>query len=264
MTATGVLAPPRVGVYIADIGSFNLESLRRPSVLEQLSSTQRQELAAMVSPKRRGQFVASRVLVRRALLAWGGGIADGWTLAAEASGRPYVRSHSNDLSPPAISLSHSGRFALCALCDRGRIGVDVEEMRLRDIDGLAREAFAPTEIVRFEAQAAGAGLRAFYQLWTLKEACSKALGTGLATPFRQLVFDVHARRIQFQSAAPGERGEFLSFAPAPGTVAALALLLPVTSDPLTVRFHFMTAFERMDIARPEILSGTSAIASAAG
>jgi 4'-phosphopantetheinyl transferase len=256
-------SPPRASVYIADARLLDAESPDQPKLVEELTSSQREELTTIASPKRRRQFLASRVLVRQALFAWAGRTTETWTLAAEASGRPYLQSRSRDSAPPAISLSHSGTYILCALCDQGRIGIDVEEIRPRDIDGLAREALAESELAQL-GSGAGARLQSFYQLWTLKEACSKALGTGLATPFRQLVFDLQAPRIRFRSAKPAERAEFVSFVPAPGAIAALALLLPPTSDASTVRFYFMTALDSMDVARPEILCRTSAIDSVAG
>lgn len=239
---------PRASVFVVDADVFDLAALAA-----ELNDAERREAATIRAPKRHGQFVASRLLVRRALRAWAGEAAETWRLASEASGRPILTSTQPQSTPPAISLSHSGRYAVCALCDVGAIGVDVEEIRARDIDGLAGEALADCERARLN----GAGesrLETFYQFWTLKEAASKALGTGLATPFRDLVFEIDAPRLRFCSAPHGARADFVSFVPFAGTRAAIALFAAATAPPPSIEMFALHANGRFETATVEVLA----------
>lgn len=78
-----------------------------------------------------------------------------------------------------VSRSATAGLAAAALCQRCRVGIDVERIRPELIDDdLLRLALHPAEQVglrQLEAQD-------FYALWTRKEAVLKALGVGLALP----------------------------------------------------------------------------------
>lgn len=90
----------------------------------------------------------------------------------------------------ASSLSHSGGLAALAVAPVGtRVGVDLEVVReRRDVTRLARFAFAPPEVAQLEALPAAFRVERFYTLWTLKEACIKALGLQLPGGLRECVF----------------------------------------------------------------------------
>jgi 4'-phosphopantetheinyl transferase len=78
---------------------------------------------------------------------------------------------------PYVSRSATAGLAAAALCQRGRVGIDVERIRPELIDDdLLRLALHPTE--RAAQQQMNA--QEFYALWTRKEAVLKALGVGLA------------------------------------------------------------------------------------
>lgn len=82
-----------------------------------------------------------------------------------------------------FSLSHSADRAVLALSDTLEVGADIERVRpLGHID-LARRYFHAGEIAAIEGLPPGCGqVRAFFRLWTLKEAVVKALGKGLSIP----------------------------------------------------------------------------------
>ena len=84
-------------------------------------------------------------------------------------------------APIAFNVSHSGRHGLIALAPRGRVGVDVEERApQRNLDVLVDAVLGPRE--RAEVMAASGRQKhdLFLDLWTLKEALSKAHGLGLS------------------------------------------------------------------------------------
>lgn len=86
-----------------------------------------------------------------------------------------------------FSLSHSNGVALCALSRSRRVGVDVEWVRpLTDMEPIAERVFSAEELPLFLALPESTKERAFFELWTRKEACVKAVGLGLSAPLRAL------------------------------------------------------------------------------
>ncbi len=81
----------------------------------------------------------------------------------------------------SCNVSHSGKHGLVALAPEGRLGVDVEEfVPHRNLDVLIDTVFTPDERAELASIAASSRDRAFFKLWTVKEALLKALGTGLS------------------------------------------------------------------------------------
>jgi 4'-phosphopantetheinyl transferase len=91
-------------------------------------------------------------------------------LGSEPSGRPYV-------DGLAVSISHSRSLVAVTAAVAGPVGVDVEDVYPREVRGLARRWFAPSELEWMAQQPDE--LVAFLYLWTAKEAVGKALGLGL-------------------------------------------------------------------------------------
>ena len=77
----------------------------------------------------------------------------------------------------AVSVAYSGRLVAVAAASGGPVGVDLEEVRGREVAGLAERWFAGRELEWMRRQ--DDELVAFLQLWTAKEAVGKALGVGL-------------------------------------------------------------------------------------
>ncbi|GAB2631597.1 hypothetical protein GCM10009743_02820 [Kribbella swartbergensis] len=101
----------------------------------------------------------------------GDGLADGApVLRHEPGGRPCV-------DGLAVSISHSRDLVAVAASAAGPVGVDVEDVYPREIAGLARRWFDPSELEWMAHQPDQ--LVAFLHLWTAKEAVGKALGLGL-------------------------------------------------------------------------------------
>ncbi|MDR2444792.1 MAG: 4'-phosphopantetheinyl transferase superfamily protein [Spirochaetaceae bacterium] len=81
------------------------------------------------------------------------------------NGKPYID------GGPCFSISHSGNWAVLAVC-RENTGFDIEFAGAgRDTALIARHAFQPEEI-----EAAGCDAGMFYRIWTAKESYLKMLG----------------------------------------------------------------------------------------
>ena len=100
-------------------------------------------------------------------------------------GKPYavVDSASTDMS---FNVSHSGWHGLIAVAKRGRLGVDVEERVYRqDFVELGNSVFSQSERAEIAFAQGDDQIRKFFVLWTIKEAPTKALGTGLSLDLSQ-------------------------------------------------------------------------------
>lgn len=84
-------------------------------------------------------------------------------------------------APVAFNVSHSGQHGLVALAPRGPVGVDVEERASqRNLDVLVDAVLGPRERAEVMGASGRRKLDLFLDLWTLKEALSKAHGMGLS------------------------------------------------------------------------------------
>lgn len=97
---------------------------------------------------------------------------------ANAYGKPFLQ------NGPAISfnLSHSGNWA-AAIFGRGHhcLGIDIEKIVPFPIDDM-QSCFTKTENEQLLSKTGRDQLDYFFQLWTLKESCVKAIGKGLSIP----------------------------------------------------------------------------------
>ena len=129
----------------------------------------------------RRQFVAGRVLLRRALGRATGVAPEAFRFRCEERGKPFLP------GGPPFSLSHSGDRVVVAVGaggpTAGRVGVDVEVVRpVRRMAAVVRRRFAPEEAEWWAQQPPARRDAAFFQIWTRKEAFAKAVGRGLALP----------------------------------------------------------------------------------
>jgi 4'-phosphopantetheinyl transferase len=135
----------------------------------------------------------------------------GRAVARDAHGKPQVVAVAGG---PELhfNLSHSGEWALIAVCEDSPVGVDIERPRVfRNPLGLAQRLCSARELEHVRGGEDQAGL---LRLWVRKEAVAKADGGGLLMALGELdVLD------------PIVRGEWMVQdldAPAPGYVAAVA------------------------------------------
>lgn len=95
-----------------------------------------------------------------------------------------------------FNLSHSENIAVIAAAPSAHvaeIGVDIECLRpVTDWQSLAREHFSDDEHQALVATTDHQRSRAFLRCWTRKEACVKAIGTGLTIPTRAFSVGVMA------------------------------------------------------------------------
>jgi 4'-phosphopantetheinyl transferase len=84
-----------------------------------------------------------------------------------------------------FNLSHSGAWAVCALCE-APVGVDIQQERPVREQLIRR--FSAGEQALLNALSGQERQSALYDLWTLKEAYCKCTGNGLRTPLNATSF----------------------------------------------------------------------------
>ncbi len=142
-----------------------------------LPRPERDRLLRYRRPEDRHRGVLAAWLARRALAEEVGRPAEALDVRREPPGRPYLA------GAPAwtgdFNVSHSGEWVVCALVRRGRVGVDVQEVRAV-APGVARHCCSPEEAAALGCLPPEERPGYLLALWTLKEAVLKAAGVGLA------------------------------------------------------------------------------------
>ncbi len=143
-----------------------------------LSAAERARAGRFVFERDRRRYLAAHVALR-SLLAQATGVAASQLGFGEGPfGKPFLP----DAAAPSFNLSHSGDVALIGIGPPGtEIGVDLEVRRtMSDALELAERHFAPAEIDTLRATPTDQRDHAFLRGWTRKEACLKAIGSGLS------------------------------------------------------------------------------------
>jgi 4'-phosphopantetheinyl transferase len=194
-----------------------------------LDPAERERASRLRTPELTRRFVVAHGALRRLLAGALGCRPEAVVFTADENGKPHLPGQGLH-----FNLSHAGELALLAVSAAGPLGVDVEPVRaLPDRDLVADRFFSPHE--RRALAAAADRDRAFFTLWTRKEAYLKALGYGLARPLAE--FDVsldEPARLLADRAQPAavETWELFHLTPAPGYLGAVCA--PAACGPVRV------------------------------
>jgi 4'-phosphopantetheinyl transferase len=90
-----------------------------------------------------------------------------------------------------VSISHSGDWVALAMTEGAPVGVDVEEVRDAEVDGLAGICFSPAELTTFKSLPEEDRRGAFFTYWARKEAVLKATGKGMWVVMNKLTLTGH-------------------------------------------------------------------------
>lgn len=132
--------------------------------------------------------VCARAHVRRCLSHERPAVPEtAWTFSRTEAGKPFVTGPTAFAPPLDLSLSHTDGLVVCAVAS-APVGVDAEPLaRAPEILETVLRAFAPPEVAALLALAPAERERRAVELWTVKEAYLKALGTGIARHLDRLV-----------------------------------------------------------------------------
>jgi len=141
-----------------------------------LDEDERVRAARYRSAPERARFLAARSTLRHVLSAVIGAAAERIVFRSSATGKLECAD-----TPWQFSLSHSHGYAVVAVANEIRVGVDVERIdktyaELRDVATL----FTAQERESIGALPPTEATDAFYRCWTRKEAVLKAVGSGIS------------------------------------------------------------------------------------
>jgi 4'-phosphopantetheinyl transferase len=158
-----------------------------------LSPAESCRFEALATPKRRREWLAGRLAAKRAVSTW---LAEqscilppaDIEIANEPSGKPVCRLPLG-AAGPEISIAHAGGLAVCALSEKGPIGIDCEPVAAKTAGTLALVA-SGAELARSEFSP-----EAQTRLWCSKEAVLKLLGLGLSCDPREVAIEEGGARL---------------------------------------------------------------------
>lgn len=153
-----------------------------------LSASERARLLALPRAPRRDQFLLGRALLRIAVGHLVGRDPAVIEIVEVPGDAPAVIVPSHDA--PFFSLSHSAHWVACVVGSAGPVGLDIEAISAaRDVVALSEWRFHAEEHAWLLRQPDRT--RAFYALWTGKEAMVKLRSRfGLSTDMADVRFDV--------------------------------------------------------------------------
>jgi 4'-phosphopantetheinyl transferase len=106
-----------------------------------------------------------------------------------------------------------------------RVGIDVETTGKNIDEESTGRYLSQSEAAALAARSRDERALHFLELWTLKEACVKAVGLGLAESFQRFSFVLDRASIHFEDTmATGMKWSFALFAPSPRHRMAVAVV----------------------------------------
>ncbi|MBF0238947.1 MAG: 4'-phosphopantetheinyl transferase superfamily protein [SAR324 cluster bacterium] len=140
------------------------------------------------------RYLVTRGFVRKLLSDYLGNTPQALQFIKNKYGKPSL---SAKYQPPdytlEFNLSHTNNVIVCGISRNHEIGIDIENYtRSIHLEGIAKRFYAPSEMESiFRLPEPSQAIR-FFSYWTLKESFLKALGTGIAFPLSDVIFDISA------------------------------------------------------------------------
>jgi 4'-phosphopantetheinyl transferase len=217
------LAPGDAHIWYRFTESLDDDAVR--AEVAQLSPDERVRCQRFVFRRDRRDFAAGHALLRRVLSMYDDVPSNAWAFVADANGKPWL-AHEPGAPPLAFNLSHTHGLVACAVTRDAEVGVDVECVeRVTDSRDIAERYFSAAELAQLDACPEEQRAARFIELWVLKEAYLKAIGSGLAHPLDTFGFsfdDAAGLRFNAQPDAGPTAWMFALFAPSPLHRLALA------------------------------------------
>lgn len=170
------------------------------------------------------RFVAGRGALRALLAGYLSVEPQRLTFSYGSHGKPSLANPSYDIQ---FNVSHSDDLMVAAICRELPIGVDIEkeDPKFHAME-IAARYFCERERDEIARRGGQAGLRAFFQFWTAKEAILKASSLGLTLELSKLEIGLGPLRIlALEDAAKihGTSWHLTAFSPGEGYSGAIAV-----------------------------------------
>ncbi len=228
-----LVVPPQIikeelHVWWANLREFDLAV---PALWSVLSNWERARAERFRLPRDKENFIIRHGMLRMLLGAYVGCYPSRLNLSMGPNGKPELHRRF-ETGGMHFNLSHSGDVALYGFTGACPIGVDVEQIQpVPDCERIARKTFSQAETKSLMALPKELRISRFFDLWTRKEALSKAIGNGLRssrTAWPRLVPRPDASKLA-QPSKPADapvEWHVHSLSPREGYVAAVAFQKP--------------------------------------
>lgn len=158
------------------VQSLPLEEELLSTLYSVLNKEEQQRAARYHFERDRKRFIAARGLLRYILSTYLNKAAADILFQYGPQGKPYVVD-----TALQFNVSHSDDRILIGIGHHHPLGIDVEHItRTVEIVDIATRFFTANEAQQINALSGNAQRRAFFNVWTRKEALLKAIGSGLS------------------------------------------------------------------------------------
>lgn len=186
----------------------------------------------------RQRYLVTRALVRTTLSRYAPVAPADWAFSKNEYGCPAVaNAEAGDLS---FNLSHTHSLIVLAVTRGRAVGVDVENVRAREVSiGIADRFFSPHEVAALNTVPPEKQHDRFFEYWTFKESYIKARRMGLSLPLDKFSFHYDGDRDVALAVDPelgddAARWQFWQFRPTPDYLVALCAELAGDESPAVV------------------------------
>jgi 4'-phosphopantetheinyl transferase len=224
---------PESEVHLWRFG-LNVSDLALSRFREMLSETEIVRADRFRFPDLRRRFVAARGALRSILSGYLSMDPRQLTFCYGSYGKPSIRNSLNEIE---FNLSHSNELMVAAVCRRGFVGVDIEKEDPHfPAKEIATRYFCEREKNEIAKVDDAKSLQTFFQLWTAKEAVTKATALGLSLELSKVEIGLDPLRVLACEAPPSVgrvNWRLFAFSPAEGYRGTLAL----TAEPLHLEYR---------------------------
>ena len=226
-------APPRgLRLEAGEVHVWRASLSRNESALTSaralLSVDERERAGRFRFQKDQDQYTVARAALRDILSRYLQTPAAEISFSYNSHGKPAL-SGADESCGLNFNLSHTDGLALYALTRDAAVGVDVERVREWEaVEGLAERFFSTEEVSAVNGLLVSQRAAEFFDCWTRKEACVKAVGRGLSLPLDSFTVSLASGEMKTtlrMDAREDESAEWSLFGlkPLEGYAAALAV-----------------------------------------
>lgn len=169
-------------IYLIDLKKISSSLIEKWQ--SEADKQKQEEFSKLKIESKRSARIAAEHLRRKAIADFCKVSPDEIKFLKTEKGKPYAIG-----LPVHFNISHSGDYVVCAVSDK-EIGIDIE--KIRDVHPRSAERFAcPEELEYINSTENG-----FFEIWTLKEAYFKCIGTGLGSDIKNVSFHIKQNEIK--------------------------------------------------------------------
>jgi phosphopantetheinyl transferase len=166
-----------------------------------LDETDKAHAARFRQQEDRDRVTAARVLLRHALTYKASEIVpEAWHFRMGPNGKPLM---AEGLPPLHFSLAHAADAVAVAVSTEYPAGIDIEPIGPEDKTGIIPDVLSAGEIASLDARDEDGRWMEFMRIWTLKEACAKAMGLGVTFDFRRMEVEPGSSKVRIAGHPPG-------------------------------------------------------------